>query len=266
MASGNGRLIELLIGAAKVILGGAFVYEGGKMLSGTNGQGALLGRDDLGRAAIEGGRTSPSWNKSLSPPSQPPEGRVIKSSKMHKVRNIEERVGYIKKLIQRDSTSPRVKEAVARILGRKCGDKWCVPPKNYSGEVAALFNAVHDPKSPYALRYTRDHVTVDQFSSVSDLMDMKIGDCDDGAIYLAALLTSAGYPVKLRVIQAKGAPSWSHIYVLAGAPPNGPTKWVPLDWSVDRPAGWEVGGASQSAQLGQPAGMVERVKDFPLYG
>lgn len=84
--------------------------------------------------------------------------------------------------------------------------------------------------------------------------DLVVHNCDDQAIALAARLRSIGYPVAFRVIRAKGAPTWSHIYVMVGLPPTGPTKWVPLDTTVPgAPPGWEA-----------PANMIQAKRDFPL--
>jgi hypothetical protein len=201
----------------------------------------------------------------------PPEGYGIKKITTATVRTIDQRVSFIKEQIIKGSQSPKVIEKARAIVARKCknGDgslRLCVPEKDWWGEVKALFDAVADANHELGLRYTRDHLFVDQFSSAEASMRLRAGDCDDGTILLGSLLMSVGYNVKCRVIQSKGADSWSHIYLLVGLPPTGITKWVPLDWSVRKPAGWEVEGADQSARTGKPAGLVIRVKDYPVLG
>lgn len=141
----------------------------------------------------------------------------------------------------------------------------CVPEKDYDAEIRALFMAVRDANSDLALRYTRDHVEVDQYHSAEKLMALKGGDCDDGTILLGSMLRAVGYPVRLRVIQDNASTTWSHIYLLVGTPPMGPTRWVALDWSVpDKPPGWEAPGAKQVALNGRPAGVVTRLIDFSV--
>lgn len=200
----------------------------------------------------------------------PEAGTGIRKMTVATVRTIEQRVSYIHDQLVKGSQSPRVIEKARAIVARKCenGDgtkRWCVPEKDWWGEVKALFDAVADANHELGLRYTRDHAWVDQFSSAEASMRLKAGDCDDGTILLGALLVSVGYRVKMRVIQSKGSDTWSHIYLLVGLPPTGPTKWVPLDWSVRKPAGWEVEGAEQCARTGRPAGLVLRVKDFDVW-
>ena len=141
----------------------------------------------------------------------------------------------------------------------------CVPEKDYDAEIRALFTAVRDASSDLALRYTRDHVEVDQYHSANKLLQLKGGDCDDGTILLGSMLRAVGYPVRLRVIQDNQSSTWSHIYLLVGTPPMNPNKWVALDWSVPgKPPGWEAPGAKQVALNGKPAGVVTRLIDFSV--
>ena len=176
------------------------------------------------------------------------------------VRTIDQRVKYIKELILKSSASAPIVERARSIVARKCGDTWCVPEKDWWAEVKAIFDFCRKN-----LRYTRDHRIVDQFSSAEASLRMKAGDCDDGTILLGSLLMAIGYTVKCRVIQSQGASTWSHIYLMVGLPPTGtPTRWVPLDWSVNKPAGWQVDGADESLRTGKPAGLVVKVKDFDV--
>ena len=95
--------------------------------------------------------------------------------------------------------------------------------------------------------------------------DATVSNCDDGTILLGSMLRAVGYPVRLRVIQDNASTTWSHIYLLVGTPPMGPTRWVALDWSVpDKPPGWEAPGAKQVALNGRPAGVVTRLIDFSV--
>jgi hypothetical protein len=70
---------------------------------------------------------------------------------------------------------------------------------------------------------------------------------------MGSALQSIGYPIKLRIVQTKGAPDFNHIFMLAGLPPRAPTKWVPLDASVNKPAGWHP-----------PHKMLSKIKDYDV--
>ena len=95
--------------------------------------------------------------------------------------------------------------------------------------------------------------------------DWTTSQCDDFVVILGALLRSIGYPVKLRIMQAKGADSWSHIYMLVGSPPTNPTRWTALDASVESAVpGWQAPGAEECAKTGKPAGMTVKVKDYDV--
>lgn len=175
---------------------------------------------------------------------------VITKARQHTLsrgaNSIDERLGHIIRLIKEGSLKPEVIEAARAIVSRKCGTEknkqWCLPPKDYKREVMAVYRAVQDANSDLAVRYVRDHVAVDQFAAPEHIWKIRGGDCDDGTILLASLLSAIGYPVRCRVIQDISSPTWSHIYLLVGLPPTGPSVWVPLDWSVYpyKPPGWEA--------------------------
>lgn len=212
---------------------------------------------------------------------------MLQKASLHQVRNLSERVAFIQKAIfdsagdrararrglkpKSGSLQPEIAEAARAIVSRKCrtttgGVRWCTAPKDYEAEVVAVFKAVQDAKSPIALRYVRDHAYVDQFTAAKKMIRVRGEDCDGGTILLGSLLMSIGYPIRLRVIQDSKASTWSHIYLLVGLPPQSPTKWVPLDWSVYpfQRAGWQAPGANQVALSGRPAGVVTRVRDFEV--
>jgi hypothetical protein len=196
-------------------------------------------------------------------------GGVITKVTTRTIGDIRERVAYIQERVRKDSLKPEIREKALAVLTRKCetkdGKKWCVPEKDYEAEIRALFTAVRDANSDLALRYTRDHIQVDQYHSANKLLKLKGGDCDDGTILLGSMLRAVGYPVRLRVIQDVNSASWSHIYLLVGIPPMGPTKWIALDWSVPGKApGWEAPGAKSVALNGKPAGVVKKLMDFKV--
>lgn len=161
--------------------------------------------------------------------------RSLPSARIHSVNTLDERVGYISKLITKHKTDPRVRQIAVQAVSRKCGDAWCTPEKNHLAELRAVFNYTRRN-----MRYVRDAHNVDTFQSVSRSFEFGGGDCDDFTIAIGTLLMSIGYPVLLIVIRTVGSPDWNHIYPKAGVPPRAPVRWVALDGSVNRPAGWEV--------------------------
>lgn len=152
---GNG--IRKLVGLGQIALGVGFILKGI-----VNARGGVPARvDALGQS---------------SRPAQAP-GRILKTSRLEKVRNIDERVQKIQELIHKGSLNPEVREKAVEIVTKKCGDRWCVAEKNFLGEVSAVFWALRDPRSPDAIRYVRDHVKVDQFHGADKILKMHAGDC-----------------------------------------------------------------------------------------
>jgi hypothetical protein len=166
----------------------------------------------------------------------------VRSIRFYPAGDIKQRVGYIIDQIRKDSTEPRVVSESRALLSRKCpvdprsrmaGLKWCIEPKDWKAEkVALFFHALTDPNSKMAMRYTRDHTTVDMFGSSALMRRLPAGDCDDFVIRLGALLMSVGYSVKCRVVAPAGQPGqWAHIYLVCGDEPGNanPAKWYALD-------------------------------------
>lgn len=180
-------------------------------------------------------------------PADPYEDRPMTVS-THKVRTINQRLGYIIQMIQKGRDNPEVRRRTVQILSQKCGKKWCTPEKNWNAEAVQIFDSVREN-----IRYTRDTYNKDLFQHPLRTFEFGGGDCDDYAIVLASMLQSVGYPVKLRVIQTVDSHDWNHIYTLVGLPPQSPKKWMSLDASVDKPAGWQA-----------PRAIVAAVKDFEV--
>lgn len=167
---------------------------------------------------------------------------------VHSVRTIDQRVSYIVRMIQKGRWHPEVRKRALQIVSRKCGNRWCVPEKNWDAEAKAVFDYTRAN-----VRYARDSYGRDQFQHPRRTLQWGGGDCDDYTILLGSLLQSIGYPVKCRVIQTDGHKDYNHIYLVVGLPPQAPSRWVALDGSMDRPAGWEA-----------PARMIKKKRDFPV--
>ncbi len=112
-----------------------------------------------------------------------PKSKGVRSVEFHTVGDIDDRVSRIIGQIRKDSLDPKVITQARSIVSARCkaypGGRvdWCVQPKNHKGEIEAIFRAITDPNSIYAVRYTRDHAGVDLFAS-NNLMDrLPAGDC-----------------------------------------------------------------------------------------
>lgn len=166
----------------------------------------------------------------------------------HRVYSIEQRLEHIIRLTKNGRNDPKIRKLTAKIISRKCGDAWCIPEKDWEGEVRAIFKWVRSN-----IRYSRDIESKDTYQAPMRTVEMKIADCDDTSILIGAMLLSAGYPVKMRVIRTKGSKEWNHIFPMVGLPPGGPNKWVAMDATVPKPAGWHP-----------PADMIDKMKDFTV--
>ena len=200
-------------------------------------------RPQVGAVRASRGRVRPTGQQS-----QPALRLGDPKSKVHRVKNIDQRVSHIVQMIQKGRQDPRVRRIAVQQVSKKCGKTWCIPERDYQGEINALFNHVRRN-----VRYVRDSYAMDQFQHPVRTFEFAGGDCDDYSITLGSLLQSIGYPVKLRVIQTTDAPDFSHIYLLVGSPPGNRRKYISLDASVAKPAGWEA-----------PKYMIKKVRDYEV--
>lgn len=245
---------SLLIGIGQLLLGGGLAVAGYTEIKRWSddkekgGDRSLFGATPTYRGRVVGSSTS-GLGESLGESAGRTKGALV-ASKIVNTKSIERSIRAIRKLAQDDSAKTQMKEIVAAILGRQCpaagrGVKDCVPEKDWPAEHRAIWNAVVDPNSPYHMRYTRDHVRIDQFTSpLKSMTKLHIGDCDDGTSAFAALGMAAGYSAIGEVVQAKGAGTWSHIYTLLGTPPGphaGVKQWTSFDLAMtEKGFGWRV--------------------------
>lgn len=180
-------------------------------------------------------------------PPMKPNGKGIRTLEMHAAGDIDKRLKFIQEQIRKDSVDPRVVTEARTIVSQKCqtmdgGKRWCIPVKNWKQEIAAIFNAVTNPNSPIAIRYTRDHATVDMFASSALMRRLGSEDCDGMTIRVGALLRAIGYTVKCRIVAPAGQPNaWAHIYLMVGTPPGENKEWISLDpTEAQYGPGWEV--------------------------
>lgn len=149
----------------------------------------------------------------------------------------DDRVRFIARNIKKGLESAEVHKFAAQALTDWCGDKWCVQPRDWIGEVCAIGQHIQNN-----VRYTLDTFGMDTYRTPQRTLQMAIGDCDDMAALAGAALQAVGYPVWLKVIRTLGHPEFHHIYILAGIPPTGPTQVIPIDPTQQNFCGWEPGG------------------------
>lgn len=201
-------------------------------------------------------------------------GRV-NNVKTTTVGNIQQRAAIIGKMMVEGSMNPKIIEIARTIISRKCrsldgGLRWCVDPKDAQGrpnnerEVHAIWSAVTNPNSPFAMRYTNDHPFVDTFSSAELMSRLHAEDCDGFAIYVGALLMVIGFPVRMRIVQDQGSPTWSHIYLMVDYAKGG-GQWGPIDATEPkRGRGWQLEGADDVVKYGKPAKRTVAVLDVDV--
>lgn len=160
---------------------------------------------------------------------------------MATVSSTDDRVELIAQNIQKGRISPLVHTFAALALSQRCGDRWCVAPRDWSGEVQQLGNAIKDN-----VRYTLDTYNIDTYRTPDRTLQLAIGDCDDMAALGGAALQAAGYPIMIKVIQMSGQDDFHHIYLMVGLPPHDPSNWVAFDPTQDIAVGAEPGGIIDS--------------------
>lgn len=163
------------------------------------------------------------------------------------VNTIKDRAKYICEMIIKYGNNIYIREAATKILTQRCGDDFCTTEKAWLLEVVTIFNYVRKN-----VRYTRDLANRDSyFSPARVLLQYKAGDCDDYTMLLGALLYSVGYDNQVvRIVQTGNNTNYNHVYLLVEVPPTS-GKWISLDGSQNKPAGWEV-----------PKRMVIKSKDY----
>jgi transglutaminase-like putative cysteine protease len=137
-----------------------------------------------------------------------------------------ETVRYIKGLIRAGAKDFYVRQKAIDILMDEG-----VKPKNYLGEIKALFRWVQAN-----IRYTKDPYRVEVLHSARRLLELRAGDCDDMAILLGAMLEGIGHPVRLVLTgpDPRRPRLLSHIYVEVYYKGH----WIPLDPTMPYHPGW----------------------------
>lgn len=166
----------------------------------------------------------------------------LPKAKLHNIKSIDDRIKFIKQQIYKSLIDPeqKIRQLTAEVIA-PC------ETKDYECYIAEIFFFVKGN-----VKYVRDYEGLDTYQTAYRTLQWGMADCDDFSILLASMLMSIGIPVKLRIIKTIKDTDWSHIYILAGLPPQKPKHWIPLDASVKESyVGWEA-----------PKHIIKEKKDF----
>lgn len=106
-----------------------------------------------------------------------------------------------------------------RIVERVC--RW-IRPKDYLSELAALYHFVC-----WRIRYQRDPVTVELVKTPLATLETGVGDCDDIATLLAALVLLCGSQARFVTVGFRPSGPFTHVFT-EGLDPKS-RRWVMLD-------------------------------------
>jgi transglutaminase-like putative cysteine protease len=119
----------------------------------------------------------------------------------------------------------KIREAAGRIIGNS---SWVEQARKLQEWVATN------------IRYVRDPTEVELVQTPQYTLQQRMGDCDDQAVLLAAMLDSVGHPARFIAIGLNGQPL-SHVMVqtLIG------TQWAGAETIIPRPLGWMPPGITK---------------------
>jgi transglutaminase-like putative cysteine protease len=165
------------------------------------------------------------------------EPRVVRGRLSAGRRGTAETLAIMRRLADQGAKEITVREAAVRAI-QAAG----VRGHDFAGELAAVFRFVRD-----RIRFTRDPIGTEWLQAPAYTLSRGVGDCDDKATLLVAMLKSIGAPAALRFKVIGETPAgFSHVYVEAAAGgrriPMDPTRaGTPFGWELPNPA--IVGGA-----------------------
>lgn len=114
------------------------------------------------------------------------------------IRSLEDRIHYLRRLVDAGKRDPQVFAFARRNLTRRCGNDWCIPEKHNLAEAKAIFGAIHDGRYGHAgsseraeletarnlfrqirrnVRYTSDIAGVDTYQKPGHTLALKTADC-----------------------------------------------------------------------------------------
>lgn len=129
---------------------------------------------------------------------------------------------YMRNWIREYRTSPQVRQLAINILRN-------VPSKNWMAEAEAIRRWVANN-----IRYTRDVAGVETLQTPEVTLKLRVGDCDDQATLVAAMLESVGFETRLVAIGGRDG-EYDHVMAEAAVPGRG---WLTVETTEPVTIGW----------------------------
>lgn len=129
----------------------------------------------------------------------------------------------MRELVNARKADPRIIQAATSII-------WCAPERDELCEVEALHAYVRD-----SIRYVRDPHALESLTDPALTLARRVGDCDDQAALLAALLESVGYPTRFVIAAFAHPGAWDHVWLQVYAA----GQWIDADPTEHEPLGWQ---------------------------
>jgi transglutaminase-like putative cysteine protease len=136
---------------------------------------------------------------------------------------------YMTKFVRQYKSDPTVRNSAIEHIK-------LIPQKNFTGEVYALFQFVQNE-----IRYTWDIADIETLQTPVVTLNNGVGDCDDKATLLAALLESIGHKTRFVAAGFKGQ-DFSHVFLETRIGDN----WVTLDATEPYAMGWRPPGITST--------------------
>jgi len=159
---------------------------------------------------------------SFAPPPRPMSIKGLSGGPLGTSQTLQE----MRKLTREGCRDPVVIQVASSLVSQ-------VPQYDRRGEIIALHGFVRD-----AIRYTSDPIDFELVRTPRAVLEMRVGDCDDKSILLAALLRCIGRPARFVAVQMRGQCCFSHVYV--ETPMS--NRWICLETIKPVPAGWAPSG------------------------
>lgn len=193
----------------------------GLLAHGIAGNGTIGGRINAGLSGLG------LLGEALRSGAPAPVARVIG------VGDIADRCKIIGGNIRAGSRFPAIVSLARRLVSQRCGDTWCIAPRDEVAMVKAIHAAM-----PELVRWVKDPIGVDYYSHPRHSLADGGGDCDEEVGVEGALMAAVGIPCDLIAAQEVGAPDFSHIWLIAL--PDGAAE-MHCDPTFERePAGWSM--------------------------
>jgi hypothetical protein len=205
---------QVALGIASIALGLNSLRKGVKHLSDARGMGGGMGASPpvsrqkprqnpriesnfMDREAMPAPVRMPGRafaNSGYSTVRAPNGARVPMQMRSFNIRTLDDRIGYLRRLVDAGKRDPQVYAFGRRAVTRKCGNRWCINEKDNLSEAKAIFDAVRRTRAQSGVgdvatarklfrqireqvRYTSDIAGVDTYQKPAHTLALKSGDC-----------------------------------------------------------------------------------------